>query len=66
MIVGMTKRQLKAAIAAAREGNARGRYPAQLKAAIVEHSRREHARGSSWMTVAEALGLNASQLCRSS
>lgn len=58
----MTKRQLKAAIAAAREGNARGRYPAQLKAAIVEYSRNEHARGTSWTRVAESLELNSGQL----
>ena len=60
--LGMTKRQLKAAIAAAREGNGRGRYSAGLKAAIIKHARQEHAQGTTWTRVAKSLGLNPSQL----
>ena len=62
MMTAMTKRQLKAAITAAREGKGRGRYPAQVKAAIIEHCRDEHARGIPWTRVAGELGLNTSQL----
>ena len=58
----MTKRQLKAAVAAARAGKRRGRFSAELKSAVVEYGGARRTAGAAWSEIADELGLGENQL----
>ncbi len=58
----MTNSQLKAAITTARAGKRRGRYPASLKAQVVEYCREGRESGRSWGDIGNSLGLGENQV----
>ena len=58
----MTKRQLRAAVAACRAGKARGRFSSELKAAAVEYARTRRREGAVWRQIGDELGVGQNQL----
>ena len=58
----MTKRQLKAAIAAARSEGPRGKYTPKLRTAVIEYCLREKTAGTTWEQLGLDLGLHSTML----
>ena len=60
----MTKRQLKAAVAKARAGRVRARYPNELKSALRAYAEARRGEGASWEEVGAEVGLDDKQFSR--
>lgn len=58
----MTKRQLQAAVEAARAGRRRARLPAELKASVAAYCVERRAAGASWSELSAELSVGETQL----
>ena len=58
----MTKRQLQAAVEAARAGRRRARLPAELKTAVAAYCVERRAAGAPWSELSADLSVGATQL----
>jgi hypothetical protein len=58
----MTKRQLQAAVEAARAGRRRAQLPAELKTAVAAYCVERRAAGSPWSELSAELSVGATQL----
>ena len=58
----MTKQQLRAAVATARAESKRARYSHELRTAVIEYCREGRAEGLAWSELAEAVGINRTQM----